>query len=411
MPTPLAWTLIAPPAASSGTTQESSLAAPFLPGPVDALPQQHFLDLLDRLLPDHFLEPLKSPGPGYEILQAEAAVGARLSQAVTHFAKDAYILSSSGGSKATGVVEFYRPTANAEGITVTILKGTVVRSSFGGRSYKTTLDAVFPFDELGPIAVTVEAVFQGYEYNEPGITVTADGSALDGEIDTIVTLVEEPPVGDITFQVRHPSATFGGSDAALDLHGKDRKILRGVGEADEPYRNRIRSIPDNISPNAIDRTLQQLLLPFNVSYSFIETFEIGYQTCWDAPADPIPGSQYDPSTFVFDDNRNLVPFRNRWLDENEMRGAFIVTLPKFGPLNDYGMAYDDTGITADDFVNEFGSRSLSVWDAPFDLAFGFLLGCWDGFDLTHAASVKTLYETLQNIKAGGIAAVVELEGS
>jgi hypothetical protein len=41
--------------------------------PVHALGQQDFLDLLDRILPEGYLAPIKDPGPGYEILQAFAA--------------------------------------------------------------------------------------------------------------------------------------------------------------------------------------------------------------------------------------------------------------------------------------------------------------------------------------------------
>jgi hypothetical protein len=461
MPLPLAWTLISPLPARGGAQPEStSTAAPFLPCSIEAFTQQDLLDLFERLLPQHYLAPLKETGPGYEVLQAAAAMGARLSQAVARYACGAFILSSTGGAKATGSIEFYRPTPNAEGIPVTILAGTVVKSSKGGRRYVTTANAVFAPSDLGPFTVPVEALLQGYNYNEPGIVVTADGTSLEGEIDTIVTLVEDPPVGDVTFRVRHPIATTGGVDPALDQHGIDRLIFRGVSETDDTYRGRVRALPDNISPNAVDRALQQLLLPYNLSYDFIETFELGYVTCWDGPADSIPGSPYDPDLLCYDDPRSPSPFRARWLDESEMRGAFIVVVPAFGPLTDYGVAYDDTAVNATQLSNPYGSRAVGAWDAelvyelgPYANAlarttasvitadigkyavqlddgtvwrltsivptwsqnfttesFGYLLGCWDGYDVARATVMKTLYDTLQNIKAAGTAAVVELEG-
>jgi len=381
------------------------------PGPVTAYTQQELLDLFDRLLPGHYIDPLKTVGPGYEVLQAAAAAGVRLSTAIARYGKGAFILSAEGGAPATGVVEFWRPTANPEPVAVTILAGTLVKSSKGGRTYRTTADVTFAQPDLGPLAVPVVSTFNGYNYNEPGIAVTPDGSSLEGEIDTIVTLVEDPPVGDVTFRVRHTVATTGGVDASLDQHGSDRLIFRGQGEGDDSYRGRIRALPDNISPDAVDRTLQQLLLPYGASYNFIETFEVGYQTCWDAPPDSIAGSPFDPNLFCYDDPRNPVPFRNRWMDENDMRGAFIVTVPAFGPVADRGLAYDDTAANASDLSNPLGARAVGAWDVASTLGFGYLQGSWDGYDLPRASTMKTLYDTLQSIKAAGTAAALELEGN
>lgn len=378
--------------------------------PVIAFTQQELLELYERLLPQHYLAPLISPGPGYEALQGFAKMIERVSKATERLGLGGFILTADGGAKALGQVEFYREAPNAEGITVVIKAGTKVRSSKGGRDYLTTADVSFLAAELGPKLAQVEAVAKGYEYNEPGIVVAADGTLLEGEIDTIVTLVESPDAGDITFKVRHPTSTAGGKDAFLDQLGLDRGISRAAGEADEPYRDRIRALPDNISPDAVDRGMQQLLLPYGQSYQFIETWDIAYQTCWDGPGEVIPGSNYDPNLFCFDDPRPTVPFRNRWLDYNEARGAFIVVVPRFGPLLDVGMAYDDAASNASQLSNPLGRRAVGAWDVPATLGFGYLQGAWDGYDLTGAATFKTVYDTLQRIKAAGIAAVLELQG-
>ena len=409
MPTSYSWTLLSPPPASGGSAGAVG-AAPYLPCDITAYTQQDILDLFDRLLPPHYLEPLKSPGPGYEVLQAAAVMGARASGAVQRAMCGAYVLSATGGLKAAGSVELYRAEVNPEGILVTVEAGTVVKSSRGGRKYKTLADVVFTSSALGPFSVAVEALLQGYDYNEPGIVVAADGTSLPGEIDTIVTLVESPDMGYLTIQVRHPTATSGGKDADLDQHGRDRRILREAGEGDEAYRGRIVTLPDNISPDAVERALQQVLYPYGQSYNLIETWEMGYQTCWDAPPDPIAGSVYDPHLFCYDDPRPAVPFRNRWLDEGDYRGAFVVTVPVFGPLADAGMAYDDTAMTATDLANPLGNRAVGAWDVPATLAFGYRQGAWDGYDLQRAASMKTLYDTLQRIKAAGVAAALEVEG-
>jgi len=409
MPTSYSWTLLNHPPAASSTIGGTS-GSPTIPCPVDAFTQQDFLDLFERLLPAHYLEPLKKPGPGYELLQAFAQMFSRLSLAVERLGCGSFILTASGGAFATGTVELYRPTPNIEGITVVVKAGTKVKSSRSGRAYFTTADVTFLPGDLGPFLVGVRAEAQGYEYNEPGIVVAFDGTLLEGEIDTIDTLVEDPDLGDLSIRVRHPVPTEGGVDAYLDLHGIDRGIPRGPSEDDTTYRGRIRALPDNISPDAVDRAMQQLLLPYGQTYQFIETWDVSYQTCWDAPPDPIAGSNYDPNLFCFDDPRTQVQFRNRWMDVNEMRGAIVVVVPAFGPVQDVGMAYDDTAVNATALTNPLGLRAVGAWDVPASLAFGVLQGCWDGYDLVRASTMKTVYDTLQRIKAAGVAAALELQG-
>lgn len=528
MPTPISWTLISPPPASGGTAGTASpggtgVAAPFLPCPIDPYTQQDLLDLFDRLLPASYLEPLKSPGPGYELYQMVSAIGARCSLAVERFSCGAYILSSTGGSFATGVVELYRGSVQPEGIAVTVKAGTIVKSSKGGRRYLTTADVLFGPEDLGPFTVGIQGETRGYEYNEPGIVVTADGTSLEGEIDSIDVLVETAPsqplanfgtatvsfsvqslgvqtisgmtggsfspdsvgrfvtmlgaihaanngnrqimafidatsiqvrnaagvsevatasvewqeysaatdVGDLTIQVRQPSATGGGSDAFLDAHGKDRGTPRGDGEPDDSYRGRIRALPDNISPDAVNRALQQLMFPFNLSFGVVETWEPTYQTCWDAPRDAIPGSPYDPNVFVYDDPFPPSSLRNRWLDLNDMRGAFIVLLPNPMPIRDLGQVYyppagttaqhipadppympagDHTDLNPVDYTNPGGLRAVPAYDVPTGIGFGLLEGSYDGFDLPRRTLYKTIFQTLQKIKAAGTSASVELEG-
>lgn len=385
---------------------------PTLAPPITAFTQADLLAVLDRLLPLHYLDGLKSPGPGYELLQGFAAIMARVSQANAALGTGAFILSSTGGVLATGSVELYRPTANVEGISVTVKAGTVLSSSKGGRTYVTTADVTFAAADLGPFLVPIAAAEFGGEYNEPGMGVALNGDALQGEIDTIDTLVESPDAGDLTIRVRHPIATSGGVDAFLDAHGKDRGIARGAGESDTAYRNRITTIPDNISPNAFDRALQQLLLPYGLTYQFIETWSAAYQTCFDCPAVAPAGSALDPTLFCYDDPRTAVTsFRNRWLDTNDYRGGVVVVIPLFGPLSDVGMAFDDTATNALALSNTYGNRAVGAYDVVSTVtAVGERQGCFDGYDLGSAVLSKTVYDTMQRIKAAGISVAVELRG-
>lgn len=411
MPASYSWTLLVPPTATPADAADVSTAgAPLLPCPIVQLTQQDFLDLFDRLLPGHYLEPLKAPGPGYEALQAFAKLGERLSLAVERLGCDSFISSATGGGYAVGTVELFRSAPVAEiGLTVTVKAGTLVMSSKGGRAFATTEDVVFAPSDLGPFTVPVISIAKGYEWNERGEVIAADGTPLAGEIDTIDVLVEDPDFGDITIQVRQLVSTSGGADASLDQHGADRGITRLAGEVDAAYRGRVRALPDNISPDAVERALLQLSASYPLSFDVIETWEITYQTCFDAPSTTIPGSNFDPNLCCYDDPRSPLPFRNRWLDEVDYRGAFIVVLSNLPAIDDVGFAFDDTATGYTDLTTAAGTRAIGAYDVPntFTLAKG---GGYDGFDLPKQAVYKGIWDTLQNIKAAGIAAEVELEG-
>jgi hypothetical protein len=380
------------------------------PSAITQFTQADLLALVDRLLPISYLDPLKNPGPGYEALQAFAQLFSRASLAVKRLGDGVFIVTASGGALATGNVQLYRLAPNQEGISVTVKAGTIVSASKSGVTFQTTADQVFILSDLGPFTVPVQATAVGYEYNVTGEVTTADGTLLSGEIDTVVTLVEDPDFGDSSILVKQAVSTSGGADAFLDQQGLDRGIARGVMEGDDPYRLRVRSLPDTISPDAVDRLLQLILAPYGAVYQFTETWELEYQTCWDAPPDPIPGSTFDPTLFVYDDPRSASPFRNRWLDLNDYRGGFIIAVPDIGPVTDYGMAYDDTAGSAMDLTYAHGARALGAYDVPASLGFGYLQGAWDGFDTTKAAVYKSIFDTLQQIKAAGNSAALELLG-
>lgn len=164
------WTLTGPLAAETpavGALVPGTQIAP----PLTSYVQQDFLDLFDRLFPEFWLQPLKDPGPGYELFQAYAKAAQRASEAVCTFGADAFIGSAQGGAKATGLVWFFRSLPHPEGISVTIKAGTVVTCSRGGQDFKTLDDVTFGPTDLGPLEVAVEAVAEGYEWNVPGKVV------------------------------------------------------------------------------------------------------------------------------------------------------------------------------------------------------------------------------------------------
>lgn len=207
------------------------MATDFLPAvpsfpQLSSLSQDDLLRLFDRILPDHYLAPLKSPGPGYEYLQAVAKLNARVSDAVAHMGSGCYIGSATGGARATATVELYRDTYIWG--EVTLLPGTVVSTS-DGYLYQTTSTVSFGATDLGPHAVTVEASARGWNWNKPGPVTTADGEYLPGSINQLVApVVPEPPNNnfDPTILVRQTTDATGGVSQMLDGIGYDKGVPR-----------------------------------------------------------------------------------------------------------------------------------------------------------------------------------------
>jgi len=470
-----------------------------LPFPVEAISQDEFLVLMDRLLPSHYLDPLKTTGPGYELLQGDALMFARISSAVARLGGDSQIATARAGASAYGTVWLYRASTpssgteiagqsgasasveagapvrqmrvtgltgmtsdsvgrylyltnasalpndglfpilnyvdaetvdvlnpagvipdsnngnlvwNEQSLTVIVKSGTIVGTSVGGRNFRTLHDITFFASDLGPIPVVIQAVAPGYEYNVQGQVIAADTEVLAGEIDTVVQLNEEPPLGDTTIQVKQLLPTTGGRDAALDALGQDRGILRLSGESDDKYRARVRVLPDTVSFDAINRAVDSLLRPTGATFDVIETYDGSYQTCWDAPPGGIVGSSFNSNLFTYDDPDDARdPFRNRWLGESDYRGGIVVVVGNIQPLADTSMAWDDSAMSMTDLVSSAsgGRRAACAFDVSNTFNLG-QVGGFDGSDLPRAAVYKGLHDTLQSIKAGGVSAAVELLG-
>jgi hypothetical protein len=364
--------------------------------------------LFDRILPQDYLIPLKSPGPGYELLQAFALAMARTSTACGNLELGLFITTALGGARATSTVSFSRASATA-GAGV-VKAGTVVTSTNRGTDFVTVLDVSFGAMDLGPHEVDVQAVASGEEWNVPGPKVAANGDAIPGEIDTVKVPVQDPPYWDPTIVVSQVKDATGGITALLDQLGLDRGIARGLAERDGHYRARVRSLPDTVSPDAILRVVNDLLIQVDASFDMVEFWRIDFQTVWDGPQ--VAAGLYQPNLCTYDDPRPAYPFRNRWLDESLHRGAFAVVVPNLGALEDVGMAYDDTAMDDPAHVSpdDGGRRAHSAYDVPRDAETGILQGGYDGFDLPKQAVYKGVFDLLQRIKAAGVAALVELQG-
>lgn len=221
-------------------------AVPLLP-PLPQQSQDDILALFDRLLPDHYLIPLKNPGPGYEYLQAIAATIARVSTAVSRSSSGAYIGSSTGGSYATVQVRLSRPTAFFGEVTLQgrdlAPQGTLVGTE-DGYYYQLMETVTFAVGDVGPKLVTAQAVARGWTWNRPGPFTTADGEFVPGPINRLIRPVfpstPSPPSFDPTIVVEQVTAATGGSAPMLDAVGGDRGIVRsfsGITQAEVSRSN------------------------------------------------------------------------------------------------------------------------------------------------------------------------------
>lgn len=320
---------------------------PELP-PQTPFDQQFFLDLFQRILPNHYLENMlppdiggTPPGPGWELFQTFAKLGERISEACARFGTGAYMLSAQGGAKATATVEFFR--ADATSGAFNLEPGTRVRTT-DGWIYTLTQQVVFGASDLGPHAATVEAIGQGYGWNCEGPLTTADGTLIPGPIRVVVSTEQSPtPLIELGVQVRQVTAATGGRDPSLDLLGEDRGLPRLPGEDDDTYRQRIRSLSQTVTPNAILAALGRYMGPLVASggeWAVFESWEAA--ACYDYPQ-PVPSPYPVGSTaagnfsyvnaqgrtvvapFVWDDPRDIVESNlDLWWDESLGGGLIIV---------------------------------------------------------------------------------------
>ena len=372
----------------------------------------YYLALIERVTDPAWLTPFQvTPASGYELLEAYADLGARASTAAQNLETGCVIIFAEGGAFAEGVVQLSRPTTTAGAVTV--LAGTVVASARNARLFVTTADAVFGIGVFGPLNVPVRAMRMGWQYNARGQTTTAAGAVLPGDVSRMVLLTENPPYGDPSIVVSQQADFTGGRAAMLDALGGDLGQPRQPGEADVAYRYRLRSLPDVVTPSAVRHAIDVFcgVYPF-LAVQFIETFDVAYQTCYDAPTAAIPASPtFDPTCFVYDDPRSTNPFRNRWLDSVEDTCAFIVVVPLLATVRMFGCAFDDPALSPAAHIapSTLGTRGWAAYDVPdtFDPAFGYG-GAFDGDDLGANGFYGGLYQRLQAVKAGGISAILEL---
>ncbi len=377
------------------------------PPPPDA---DYFLRMLDRDLPSAYVAGLKSGG-GYELLRGDAAVAARVAQMVHTWDRATLAGYATIGQKARGWVYLWRDTAVAG--RGTVKAGTVVGTS-DRRGFRTMSDVFFEDTALGPIAVQVEALLPGLEYNVDGEQPVAFGDAIPGQIDTVWLLLEDPELFDTSIRVRNPGPMQGGQEPQLEQLARDRNLApRQHGESVDAFRLRIKTIIRAVTPAGIEASVNAVLRrwsPF-FSCSVIDSWDWQLQTGYDCPIPMAP--RFPPTTFVYDDPRPPMP-QNRWLThEGANGGEFYLVLPQLPCLQDQAFFLGDPAVTPADRATpgtDGGRRAASFLGLPPDLPDEVLPWGLGAGDAARAGVYAAAVNLANDLRAGGVGVQPLLDG-
>lgn len=369
--------------------------------------QEYYLRVAEKSLDSDFVAGMKA-GEGYEILQEQAKIFARVSTAIVNTANGMLAAYAQGGAFSHGVVEFYRTDHSAGAVTVKA--GTVVTSR-GGRYFIVIEDAPFGATDLGPVAVRVRAAFQDWQHNVSGQITTSAGYTISGEIDTIRTLVEDPLYGDPTIRVRQIQDLEGGRAPMLDLLARSNGISRQTNEGDDKLSFRTRNLPDNLTPASMQRNLKTLLSPVGARWEYVEPFLPSFMGVYDAPT-----SSSILESFFYDDPRpRYFAARDLYADARDQWGAFYVVVSKIQPIADFGGMYDEPATNAEQLVSpvSHGRRAIAAYDLPDSATMGTgenLTICYDGRDAGIDALLGSVKKMMEANRAAGISTTLLQEG-
>jgi hypothetical protein len=180
--------------------------------------------------------------------------------------------------------------------------------------------------------------------------------------------------------VTNEASPTGGRSAVLDEIGYEREIYRGTGEGDVGYRERVADFADLISPKALTRIANRILVPHGYEAHLCE---VGYPTFRGFFYDGDPTQQNPAIAFAYDLDFALQPGQKLMLqlDYTEFRAFFLLGVPLLG-LGEFGFAYD-VGM-------------INFYDAAPYLSF------FDGYPATAATVYRTLWQAINEAKAGGV---------
>lgn len=211
--------------------------------------------------------------------------------------------------------------------------------------------------------------------------------ALIAEVATAAWRVLDWAV-DLGVVVTNPASPTGGRTPMLDALGRERHIPRAAGESDDAYRERVATPADVVSPNAIIRAMNRVLVPLGIHGCFRE---VGRELLRGFFFDGDPTSVDPDVAFAFDMNFTTRP-ADRYkllLDYTEFRAFFLISVPPIGD-GEFGFAFDDHPTGAFDA-------------APYDDFF-------DGYPIGQATLYRRLWNNIHTVIAGGVGFDIVLDG-
>lgn len=203
---------------------------------------------------------------------------------------------------------------------------------------------------------------------QPGTVIVDGAPLLPGAGDVEVEEFEDVGLRIVSID----SDATGGRHGWLDAIGLERLLPRRVGETDDSYRARIVELPDVVSPAAILRLLQRVLVPAGIPYDHREA-----------------GDPYTVTGF-------------RWVPSNTGTGALSHSV-----VSDYlpdvrRRFYVIVGLTGE---GEIGTPC----DGPYpDNACDGPALC-DGYPVDWVADLNRLAAQLEAVRGGGIAAIIVID--
>lgn len=280
---------------------------------------------------------------------------------------------ASGGTNGGVAVLAATAVLRVAGIVGTFVVGEAVTQATSGARAKFlhSTGAAFVLEALsgtldGTHGLTGEqsgATASVISVDEPAALVAETGTAswrvLDWELD-------------LGLAVTNPASPSGGRAPVLDEIGAERLIFRSPGEPDDQYRERVAAPADKVSPNALQRAANRVLLPLGFSGCLREVGQAKFPGLF---FDGDPTSSNPAIAFAFDLDFTTRP-ADRFkllLDYTEFRAFFLMGVPPLD-LGDFGAAFDahprgffdvpaSFGIAADGFAVGAANVYRAVWNA------------------------------------------------
>jgi hypothetical protein len=324
-----------------------------IPCPVNADTPEQLVEVLRRFLPAEYLEPMEPPrvgaagAPGYEVILAAAQALSRVSAAAERLGCGLFFLTAPSGELSTATVTLTRASTATDVFTVKAGSAVVATS---GRIFFTSEDVTFGAGDLS-VSVPVVSSVAAYWLNTAvvaGVTTVPVTTTW-----SVGSLTQDPPFSDTTIEVETDGSTDGGVSPFLELLGNDRGLTQYVGESDEAFRLRCRTLPDTITPGAIQRMVTRIFTAPTQSFEYHDLWATDFQTAYDMPMDT------DPVVFCYDDPRPYPPSRNRYLPRNYLQ-AFVVSLADSNgaiPDSTYGSFTDQLAA-----IKAAGVAAFVLWE-------------------------------------------------